>query len=171
MKRKYAIKKGMTLLLIIFFSQLVSAQTEEQKLSSIILKNDSLFWTAYNNCDVQKFKQFFTDDIEFYHDNGGLTNGLEDLAASFKKNLCDSDTFRLRREAVAGTVKVFPLQKSNVTYGAIISGEHLFYIIEKGKERLDGHARFTDVWLLKDGVWKMSRILSYDHGPAIINKK
>ncbi len=171
MKRKYAIQKGMTLLLIIFFSQLISAQTEEQKLSSTILERDSLFWTTYNNCDTTRFQNFFSEDVEFYHDKGGLTLGLEALTTSFKQNLCSNNNFRLRREAVPGTVKVFPLQKSGTIYGAVISGEHLFYIIEKGKERLDGHARFTHVWLLKDGVWKMSRILSYDHGPAIINKK
>ena len=112
---------------------------------------------------------FFTNDVEFYHDKGGITNGLENLAMSMKKNLCSNENFRLRREAVAGTVKVFSLQQSNSIYGAIISGSHVFYINEKGKkERLDGLAKFTHVWLLKDNVWKMSRILSYDHGPALL---
>jgi hypothetical protein len=43
----------------------------------------------------------------------------------------------------------------------------LFYIQEKGKdEYVDGHARFTHLWMLKDSVWKMYRVISYDHGPA-----
>ena len=174
MKRKYAIKKAMTHLVTgLLFSQLVSAQTEQEKLSSTILTKDSLFWKAYNNCDTTQFQNFLSEDVEFYHDKGGLTLGTENLSASFKKNLCSNENFRLRRDAVAGTVKVFPLQKSNVIYGAIISGEHVFYILEKGKkERLDGLARFTHVWMLKDSVWKMNRILSYDHGPApYINKR
>lgn len=174
MKIKYVLKKAMTLLLTsLLFSQIVSAQTEQEKLSSTILTKDSLFWKTYNNCDTTQFQNFFTEDVEFYHDKGGLTLGLENLSASFKTNLCSNENFRLRREAVAGTVKVFPLQKSNVIYGAIISGEHVFYILEKGKkERLDGLARFTHVWMLKDSVWKMNRILSYDHGPApYINKR
>jgi len=171
MKRKYAIQSSITLLLAIFlFSQSGLTQTEQQKLSSTILAKDSLFWRTYNNCDTARFKNFFTDDVEFYHDKGGLTVGLETFAASFKQNLCSNNDFRLRREVVAGTVKVFPLQKSDIIYGALLSGEHVFYILEKGKkERLSGHARFTHVWLLKDGNWKMSRILSYDHGPATGN--
>jgi hypothetical protein len=92
--------------------------------------------------------------------------GVENLTAAVKNNLCGPSGFRLRREAVPGTVQVFPLQKDNAVYGAIISGEHLFYIIENGNERMDGHARFTHLWILKDSLWQMTRILSYDHGPA-----
>lgn len=174
MKRRfYLIATAVILLSLCPFFQVLIAQTEQQKLFTIILSKDSLFWESYNNCDTEKFKQFFTDDVEFYHDKGGLTNGLENLTASFKKNLCDNDSFGLRREAVAGTVKVFPLQKSNLIYGAIISGEHVFYVLDKNKkERLDGLAKFTHVWILKDSVWKMNRVLSYDHGPApYINKR
>jgi hypothetical protein len=143
------------------------AQTEDQNLTHIILHKDSLFWIAYNTCDVNSMRQFITDDVEFYHDKGGLTLGLENLSASLRKNLCGNENFKLRREAVAGSVKVFPLKGSAGIYGAIISGEHVFYVLEKGKEeRLDGLAKFTQVWILKDKNWKMARILSYDHGPA-----
>ena len=93
----------MTLLLTgLLFSQLVSAQTEQHKLSSTILTKDSLFWKAYNNCDTTQFQNFLTEDVEFYHDKGGLMLCMEDLSASFKKNLCSNENFRLRREAVAG---------------------------------------------------------------------
>ncbi len=90
-----------------------------------------------------------------------------------KNNLCENDSFRLRREAVEGSVRVFLLKKADTIYGAIMTGEHRFYVLEKGKsERLDGLAKFTHVWVLKDSTWKMSRILSYDHGPApYVNKR
>jgi hypothetical protein len=87
--------------------------------------------------------------------------------AVIKKNLCGSGNFRLRRAAVKGTVNVFVMRANNNVYGAIISGEHVFYVNEKGKEEfLDGRARFAQLWMLKDGQWKMSRILSYDHHEA-----
>ena len=175
MKRKLFLNTTFASLLFLCpFYHLVSAQTEQQKLTATILLNDSLFWAAYNSCNIEKFQQFFTEDVEFYHDKGGITLGLENLTASMKNNLCGNNDFRLRREAVKGSVKVFPLEKSNVIYGAIISGSHVFYILEKGKkDRLDGLAKFTHVWILKDSIWKMTRILSYDHGPApyINNKK
>lgn len=166
MARKQTLNSILALLMCFFaYSQLL-AQTDVQKLTSTILQKDSLFWVAYNKCDTESFPQFFYNDVEFYHDMGGMTMGLETLTAITKKNLCANNDFRLRREAVEGSVKVFPLKNSGTIYGAILTGEHVFYILEKGSERLDGLAKFTHVWLLKDGHWKMSRILSYDHGPA-----
>jgi hypothetical protein len=154
--------------LAITFCQLrvLLAQSEKQNLSNTILSIDSLFWKAYNNCDVESMQKFFMSDIEFYHDKGGLTVGLENLTAVMRKNLCGNDNFRLRRVPVESSTKVFPMQNSSEIYGAIISGEHFFYVLEKEKEeRLDGLAKFTHLWVLRDGVWKMSRVLSYDHGP------
>lgn len=149
------------------------AETEQQKVSEIILDRDAKFWEVYNHCETEKFGQFFTEDVEFYHDRGGTTFGRENLVASLKTNLCGNPDYRLRREGVEGSVRVFPLQKDNVTYGAVISGEHQFYILEKGKtEYLDGLAKFFHVWILKDDGWRMSRVVSYDHGPALyVNKR
>jgi hypothetical protein len=150
-----------------FFSMRAMSQTEPEKLKALILHKDSLFWNAYNNCGVATFKSFVTDDVEFYHDNGGITIGATALAASIKNNLCSKPDYHLRREAVPGTVKVFLLEKSNVVYGAVITGEHYFYLTQKDKiERKDGWAKFTQLWIFNDNVWKMSRILSYDHAPA-----
>jgi len=163
----------LVILLLQTFAVKTWAQSAEEKLTAVIMHKDSLFWNAYNNCDVNSFKDFFAEDVEFYHDKGGITLGIEGLAGSMKKNLCSNPNFRLRREVVEGTVKVYPLKKNDTIYGAILLGEHVFYINEAGKaERLDGHASFTHIWLLKDGVWKMTRILSYDHHPATyINKR
>ena len=82
-----------------------------------------------------------------------------------KKNLCSGTGHAMRREALAETVHVFPLEKDHVVYGAVMSGEHVFFIRDTDKpEVLDGQARFTHLWLLRAGTWKMARILSYDHG-------
>ncbi len=83
--------------------------------------------------------------------------------------MCGNPDWRLRREVIEGTVNVFPM--NNI--GAIISGEHVFYIQESGKsEHLDGYGKFMQLWVFKNNEWKMSRVFSYDHGPApYINKR
>ena len=144
----------------------VQAFAQTEKLTATILHLDSAFWNAYNNCDTAHFKDFLTDDVEFYHDKGGVTLDAKSLIESLNKNICGNVNSRLRREAVAGTVKVYPMQNGNEVYGAIISGEHNFYITEKGKpEYHSGTANFAQLWLLKNGDWKMARILSYNHHP------
>jgi len=164
--RKSLVYTNLTLFFLLSWAQFLFSQKADQTLSETILLRDSLFWKAYNSCDTAKYQEFIASDVEFYHDKGGITLGLEKLLEITKKNLCGPTDFRLRREAVPGTVKVFPMESGGVVYGAVISGSHVFYIRQAGQEKLDGLARFTHLWLLKDGVWKMTRILSYDHGPA-----
>jgi hypothetical protein len=126
---------------------------------------DRQFWEAYNRCDVGGMGEHLTDDVEFYHDRGGRIAGRPAFLEALKTGLCGNSASRLRRDAVPDTVKLFPLRERGALYGAILSGEHLFYVIDQGKPpRLDGRARFTHLWILRDGGWRMSRILSYDHG-------
>ena len=161
--------KFITLPLFLSVSLFSFSQTDEQ-VKQLIFEKDSLFWVAYNNCNVEAMGSWLTDDVEFYHDKGGPAISRDTLMAIIKKNLCGNNDFRLRRAAVKGTVNVYVMHSSNKVYGAIISGQHVFYVNEKGKkEFLDGLARFMQLWILKDGQWKMSRILSYDHGEAPAN--
>ncbi|MBV8255550.1 MAG: nuclear transport factor 2 family protein [Chitinophaga sp.] len=147
---------------------LSAGQPKGVYVASVILRCDSLFWKAYNDCDINRFQAYLSSDVEFYHDIGGPLFGLPALTASVKNNLCkDREHFKLRREAVPGTVKVYELEKDHEVYGAVISGEHRFYITENGKpEYLSGIARFTHIWILQHGEWKMTRIISYDHQSA-----
>ena len=143
------------------------SQSKEDQVKQLIFKKDSVFWVAYNSCDINGMAALLSDDVEFYHDKGGPSFGRDTLMKTIKKNLCSNHQFRLRREAVKGTVKVFVMNSSDTAYGAIISGDHMFYITENGKkEYRSGQAKFAQLWILKNGEWKMTRILSYDHGPA-----
>lgn len=154
-------------LCISFFSWSVNlfGQGDDRQTIKKILERDSLFWLAYNTCDTTEIGDFYTDDVEFYHDKVGVSKGKNNIVSSFKKNLC-SDNFRLRRQALDSTIKIFLLKNNDTVYGAVMSGEHFFYVIEKGKERLDGWAKFTHTWILQSNIWKMTRLLSYDHRPA-----
>src|SRR5688572_11245632 len=156
------------ILLSMIFCKDLNAQnkTVDDELKAA-LATDSIFWQHYNSCNIDAMRNFFTDDIEFYHDKGGVINGLDKFLSASKRNLCGDDNFRLRREVVAGSVKIFPMKDGENLYGAILYGQHIFYVLEKGKEpRLDGLARFTHLMLRTESGWKMSRVLSYDHVPA-----
>jgi len=164
------------LIIVIFYAfssfNLLFAQNDIQDLKNLILSKDSMFWEAYNACNIEAMQQFVADDVEFFHDKGGITAGRENLINSIGKNLCGNENLRLRRTAITTSVNVYPLKNNAVLYGAIISGEHVFSVLEKGKpERPDGLAKFTHIWVLEKESWKMSRILSYDHGPASQTKE
>ncbi|MGH9530110.1 MAG: nuclear transport factor 2 family protein [Terriglobales bacterium] len=156
----------LSLLLFLLYLPLF-AQDQKALVDATIRHEDASFWDAYNRCDVAKMSQFFWPDFEFYHDKGGLTVGLGPFVETLKKNLCGKPNYRLRREAIPETVKLYPLQKNGVTYGAVLSGEHYFYISDNGKpEYRDSVAKFFHIWLLKDGMWKMARAVSYEHRDA-----
>lgn len=125
---------------------------------------DAAYWQAFNSCSVAKLADMNTDDLEFYHDKGGLEKGKALFTDAISKNICGRPDIRVRREEVAGSMNFYPLRDGATLYGAIISGEHRFYSVRKGTETLGGQARFTHVLLLKDGVWKVARVLSFDHG-------
>jgi hypothetical protein len=153
--------------LLLFLPLTLLAQSDPLDVPKLILQQDAQFWDAYNRCDVAAMPKFIAHNVEFYHDKGGTTLGMNELVDSIRKNLCSNPDFHLRREAVPDSVHVFPLRKDNVVYGAVLSGDHYFYVNEKGKpEFRDGLAKFFHVWLQEDGVWKMARIVSYDHKAA-----
>jgi hypothetical protein len=97
------------------------------------------------------------DDVEFYHDQGGVTLGAAALTESVKKNICGQTT----RELVPGTMQVFSMKG----YGAVELGVHRFN--HPGHPEIDvGEGRFIHLWQYKDGAWKITRVISYDHHAA-----
>jgi hypothetical protein len=102
---------------------------------------------AYNRCDLEKFASFFVDNVEFYHDQGGVTLGRTALTESVKKNICG----RVSRELVRGTLQVYYMKG----YGAVEMGVHRFHHPGEGK--------FIHLWQYKEGAWKITRVISYDH--------
>lgn len=149
---------GLALVLASGMQSSTQAATDERA----VLDADDRFWQAYNSCDVETMADFFTEDVEFYHDRGGLTEGRQTLVANFRDQLCKPEGSRLRREAVPGTIRFDPVPG----HGAILTGEHVFYVRQPGKaEHPEGQARFAHVWQFADSRWRMRRVLSYDHGP------
>lgn len=122
-----------------------------------ISRQDAALFQAFNQRDLKTLDSFFTKDLEFYHDKEGRT-GYEKNMESFQRNFASEA--RVRRELVEGTLEVYPI----AGYGAVELGIHRFYTSGKGQpEQLTATARFVHLWELKDGTWKISRVISYDH--------
>lgn len=125
---------------------------------------DDAYWAAYNRCDIKALDTMNADDLEFYHDQGGAMPGKARFAAAMANNICANPSRKVRREAVAGSVQVYPMMDNGVLYGAVIEGAHQFYNAAPGSaEVLTERARFTSLLLYKDGAWKLARALSYAH--------
>src|SRR5258708_3129171 len=98
--RNYVGTSVVVLFTVFAFCGLSFAQAENDELTQTILSRDALFWTAYNSCDVEGMRPFFTDDVEFYHDRGGATLGIADLTTKFRKMLDSRQTVNVKREGV-----------------------------------------------------------------------
>ena len=136
----------------------VNAQTPapSDELPRTIAALDAALFDAYNTCQPEKFAAFLADDLEFYHDQTGLSRGSQSTVDAIKKNICG----KVRRDLVEGTMKVYPLKN----YGAVQAGSHRFCDPKLAKCGAgSGEARFVHLWQNTSGAWKLTRIISYDH--------
>jgi hypothetical protein len=155
--------RGKTLLFLLLLSiailqahaQSPQKTTTQDELTRTVTSLDSALFDAYNQCDLEKFGTFFIDEVEFYHDQGGVTLGRQNLTESVKKNICG----KVRRELVPGTLEVYPMHG----YGAVEMGVHRFHQPKVDPIKPVGEAKFIHLWQNKDGVWKITRVISYDH--------
>jgi len=147
--------------IIILSNFLGNAQTKKaDSLAQVALYKeivhlDSVVFNAFNARDIELFKTLFTADLEFFHDKSGLTGYKHtiDFMTTTAKNKTD-----LKRELVRGSLEVYPIPG----YGAMQIGSHKFCHTENGKAGC-GTFKFVHIWQKKDGAWKISRVVSYDH--------
>lgn len=138
--------------------------------AQIAARDAELFELLFGDrCDTVAFRSMLADDVEFYHDKGGVhARNADEFVAIFAKNCAerqDPKAWRSRRALVEGSLHVDPVPG----HGAIEAGEHLFYERKgvDGPERLAGRARFAQLWVLgADGQWRLSRVFSFAHAPA-----
>ena len=128
----------------------------QQELTAAVTTLDKELFDAYNTCNLDKLGTLVTDDLEFYHDKTGLAVGKQVFLDAIKNNICGKVT----RKLVEGSLEVYPLNG----YGAVEIGVHRFY--HPGMQGAAGEAKFITLWQYKDGAWKVSRVISYDHEAA-----
>jgi len=140
----------------------ISVRAQEKKVaptSSELFKEieraDSIMFQAFNRQDMATFKAMFTEDLEWFQDNDGLIpykTVFENFGNTFRNEN------KLSRELVKGSMEVHPIKD----YGAIQIGSHQFRHFENGKEEI-GTFKFLMIWHNKNDIWKISRVVSYDH--------
>src|SRR5687767_7676544 len=135
----------------------INASPLSTELYNTIAYLDSGLFDAFNKGDISVLQTFLSEELEFYHDLGGVTNYYQNIEA-FKKTFA-SDR-KLRRELVKGSMEVHPIKG----FGAVQTGVHRFYVTEKGqKEKLSSEAKFVNIWKNNNAVWKITEIISYGH--------
>jgi Domain of unknown function (DUF4440) len=153
-------------LTILMGGVLVHAQTvpaldaikSQEELTRAITTLDAELFAAYNTCDLEKFGSLIDENIEFYHDKGGLAVGKKALVEGIKNNICGKVT----RELVAGSLEVYPIAH----YGAVEIGVHRFLHPWTQDHGVVGEAKFIHLWQYKEGAWRVTRVISFDHEAA-----
>lgn len=152
------------LITLCFFFTTYSAFAQVDKNSEIyktILSKDSLLFNiGFNTCDISRFEKLLSNNLNFYHDKDGISDKTKFLF-DLKNGLCKSpETRQVQRFLVKESSEVFSLYKNGILYGAIHNGKHMF---SEKRESQPGIAKFTNVWQLENGEWKLATSFSFDH--------
>jgi len=143
-----------------------AANAQETQSSPLFLQlqqyDSLLFERGFNHCDLSSYDSIIAEDLEFYHDLAGITNGKAAFIASVKNNICGSAN-KIKRELEPGSLNVYPLFKKGILYGALQEGIHSFQVLENQQWRRVGVARFSHLWIRENNTWKLKRVVSYDH--------
>ena len=146
-------------ILTFLFSLTSTAQIEEipaykpvdTDLYNQIVQMDSIYFTAYNTCDMKTQAAIYDTDIEFFHDKGGLSTSKEDLLKALKENICGKVT----RTLIKGSVEVYPIHN----YGAIQIGYHKFFNNQEPNAK-STPSKFIITWKNYNNSWKITKVVS-----------
>jgi ketosteroid isomerase-like protein len=155
MKRILVVTVGLAALALSALDYAAETAPASQELYDQIKRMDAALTDAFDAHDIDKLKALFTEDLEFYQDNEGLSR-YEQTVKDFESLFAQGN--KMRRKLVVGSLEVYPIKD----YGAIQIGSHEFCHIENGKNEC-GTFRFVHLWRRADGAWKISRVVSYAH--------
>jgi hypothetical protein len=143
------------LFLLPFISPAIAQVEQDSELFQTLKTNDSLlFEQGYNSCDITVFEELINENFEFYHDKAGITHSKDDFMESIRLGVCKPGSSKDPRVLVPGSLEVYPMYENGILYAAIQKGLHRFG---------NTTARFTHLWVREGDIWRVSRVLSYDH--------
>lgn len=151
--------KILLVIMLFFYSLMTSAQVNKiqkykapnSKLEKEIIKMDSIYFTAYNTCDMETQAAIYDDNIEFFHDKGGLLTDKKQLLKSLEENICNKVT----RTLIKGSIEVYPIKN----YGAIQIGYHTFFNKQEPNAK-SIPSKFIVTWKKENENWKITKVIS-----------
>lgn len=126
-------------------------------LHAAVAARDSALFDAFNRCDATALSEFFTDDLEFYHDRAGLISSRTTFIEGFALGCSRNEVGR--REIDASNLEVHRMRG----IGALAIGTHRFFVRTADGEKPGDIARFAMLWRQVGEQWKVWRVLSFDH--------
>jgi hypothetical protein len=112
---------------------------------------DARWEDAYDNCKLDVMEEIISEDLEFYHDQGGLMTSKQKLNEALKNNICGKVT----RELKKGSLEVYPIKG----YGAVEMGLHSFH--NSNEPTAQPHfSKFVHIWKRDHGKWRITRVIS-----------
>jgi len=115
----------------------------------------SVYFNAYNSCDMATQAAIYSDSLEFYHDANGLSTSKPAMLKALKDNICGKVT----RVLVPGSIEVYPIPN----FGAVEIALHRF-INHQEKDAVSKPDRFVVVWRHLNGKWQIYRVISLHMG-------
>jgi ketosteroid isomerase-like protein len=122
-----------------------------QELYETIVSLDKKLFDAYNSCDMDTQTALYSEDLEFFHDEGGLSTSKKQVLTALENNICNKVT----RTLIDGSLEVYPIKD----YGAVIMGYHTFNNKETPEDKTQA-SRFVMIWKKTDENWTVTRVIS-----------
>lgn len=133
----------------------ITYKPKSQEIYNTVVHLDSVFFNAYNTCDLKTQADMLSDSMEFYHDETGLSTSKKDFLKAIKENICG----KVSRVLVPGSIEAYEIKG----FGAVEIGYHRF-INHQESEKPSGAGRFVAFWKHKDGKWQLYRVASMHAG-------
>ena len=133
---------------LVSFEHAPVSDTPKTLYDSIVMM-DTRWEDAYDNCKMDVMEELISEDLEFFHDQGGLLTSKKLLNEALRNNICG----KVSRELKAGSIEVFPIPG----YGAVEMGLHGFH--NKQQQHADHYAKFVHIWKRENGQWKIKRAI------------
>jgi len=125
--------------------------TTARSLYDSIAVMDAAWEDAYNHCGMKAMDSIISEDLEFYHDQGGVVTSKQAILDALQNNICG----KVSRQLKPGSIEVYPI----ANFGAVEMGLHAFHNNQEPNAK-PHYSRFVHVWKRENGRWRITRVIS-----------